>query len=107
MPQQGHYVRGEAIPALPFRSDRALKNDPKLTLGFGAGVFHNGQFAGREDHAGAPACNHPKYHQQDVDLLFGAYLRGPFGNAGEAERLYTTLAKTYVGLRLPYRFAQF
>lgn len=83
-----------------------FENDPKLTLGLARAYFYNGQFADAKTTLERLARNHPKYHQQDVDLLLARTFEA-LGNAGEAERLYTTLAKTYVGLEAKYRFAQF
>ncbi len=83
-----------------------FENDAKLTLGLARAYFYNGQFADAKTTLERLARNHPKYHQQDVELLL-ARTFAELGNSQEADRLYQALSTTYVGLEAKYRYAQF
>ncbi len=96
----------EAIRLYVSALTAQFENDPHLTLGLARSYFYNGQFADAKLTLERLARNHPTYHKQDAELILARTFAN-LGNSSEAERLYQSLDKTYVGLEAKYQYAQF
>lgn len=96
----------EAIALYLSALSSQYANDPKLLFGLARAYFYNANHADAKQILDRIVSNAPKYHRQEVDLLLArSYV--VLGNRDEAERLFSQLKATSVGLEAKFRFAEF